>query len=100
MSQRLKSLLLLVCDLIIMVGALNITLFIFKKGIYVPSFWEYHIDAFSWIFPVWVILFYVEGLYSLKTSKNTGLAISLLRPIFIGTIFSFVYFYLFMSEIA
>jgi exopolysaccharide biosynthesis polyprenyl glycosylphosphotransferase len=100
MSQRLKSILLFLLDGIILFMSLNLTLFIFKKGVYVPEFWQYHIEAFIILFPVWFIVFYIEGLYSLKTFKNSGLAVSLIRSLALNLLISLIYFYLFMDEVA
>lgn len=95
MSQQVKQMLLFIGDLLILFVSLFITTLVYKQGYYHHEFFIRHVEAFSFIFPVWFVTYYIEGIYSLRTFNKDGLIISLVRAQGLNTIISFIFFYLF-----
>lgn len=100
MSNRAKTLLLIVVELLILFVAMAITVFMRKKGMPTETYLLRHFDLFIYVFPIWNIFFFVEGLYSLRTYNPAGLPVSLIRAIFLSTITSFIFFYFLPSTLA
>lgn len=94
MTQRIKVFALVLIDLIILYGSLLITIILYKGG-YSDVFVYRHIVPFSILFPFWLIMYFIEGLYSLRTFDPEGLTISLVRGQIINTVIAFIFFYLF-----
>ena len=93
MSIRAKTLLLILMEAIFLFTALVITLAI-KSPIHFDLIYLLkHLELFVFIFPIWQIFFFIEGLYNLKTLNPAGLTISLLRALFLATTFSIIFFY-------
>lgn len=89
MSNRAKTLLLLLVDGFILF--LTLTLVIsFRHGNL-----KEHYDLFSFIFPFWILMYFIEGLYTLRTYNPANLPISILRGTFLSILISFVIIYLF-----
>jgi hypothetical protein len=61
-----------------------ITVFMRKKGMPTETYLLRHFDLFIYVFPIWIIFFFVEGLYSLRTYNPAGLPVSLIRAIFLS----------------
>ena len=59
-----------------------------------PFFYR-HLLPFSIIFPIWLIIYFIEGMYSLRTFKQTGMLVSLVRSMVFNSLISFIFFYLF-----
>ncbi|MBI5147919.1 MAG: sugar transferase [Parcubacteria group bacterium] len=73
--NKLKMTALLAGDLAVLYGALLATLFLrYGAGFYGEPL-ALHLEPFSAVFAVWIFVFYVAGLYDLKTLKN-GLGFS------------------------
>ena len=73
--NKLKMVALVAGDLAVLYGALLLTLFLrYGDGFYGEPL-ALHFEPFSAIFAVWIFVFYVAGLYDLKTLKN-GLGFS------------------------
>lgn len=91
---RLRQILILFGDIILLYLSLLITLFL-RYGTY---FWEEltsrHLEPFSFIFFVWLVVFYIAGLYELRTLKN-GLNFrkTLLLAIAISALLTIIFFY-------
>lgn len=83
MSNRAKTFLLLLVDLMILISSLMIVVFLRRKGFNTPTY-GLHLKLFSFLFPAWILMYFIEGLYTLKTYNPANLPISLIR----GTIFS------------
>lgn len=90
MSNRAKTLLLLLVDIAIIITSLTLTLLIRKPEKFNPKFLMEHIELFAWVYPFWLLMFFIEGLYSLTTFKfrSSSLAASLLRASVITIIIS------------
>lgn len=92
--QRTKAFILIFFDLILLYLSLFITTFIYKVEVDF-TFYAKHIYPFSLIFPLWLLMYFIEGLYSLRTFNPDGLVISCIRSQIINSIFAFLFFYLF-----
>lgn len=83
MSNRGKSLLLLLIDLIILFFSLTLVI-ILRKHNFNEAYLIKHYYLFSILFPFWILMYFIEGMYTLKIYNPANLPISILR----GTIFS------------
>lgn len=90
MSNRSKTFLLFIIDILIIIFSLSIALLISKLENFNLSYLFEHIFLFAWVYPFWVLMFFIEGLYSLTTFKlqTSSLAASLLRSTVITIIIS------------
>src|SRR5690606_11577577 len=52
-----------------------------------------HYQLFSYVFPFWILIYYIEGLYTLRTYNPANLPISILRGTFLSVIVSVVLIY-------
>ncbi len=71
-TRYIKQALLLTGDIIILYFSLAVTLLI-RYGVYTPRelrIYQAHLFSFSAIFAAWIFIFYVAGLYDLRTLKN------------------------------
>ncbi len=99
MSNRSKTLLLLLVDMILLVISLTIVIYLRKQG-QPSSFYIYrHYKLFSFIFPFWILNYFIEGLYTLKTYNPANLNISLLRSTVFSVLISVVVIYLSNYEV-
>ncbi|MDD5431141.1 MAG: sugar transferase [Candidatus Pacebacteria bacterium] len=67
---RIKQYILFFGDIIILYAALAITLWFRYGDLAYNQFFGYHLQPFTFIFIIWVIIFYIAGLYDLKSLKN------------------------------
>ncbi len=92
MITRIKQLTVLVGDIVLLYGALFLTLLIRYQSI---QHVDAHLIPFSCIFIVWIILLYAFGFYEIKNLKNTiEFGVLFLLAIGIGMISAIVLFYL------
>ncbi len=82
MSNRSKAILLILIDLVILCLSLTVVVGL-RLG---PSALPKHYDLFSYLFPLWILLYFIEGMYTLKTFNPEGTAVSLLRGTFLAVI--------------
>ncbi|MDO8584818.1 MAG: exopolysaccharide biosynthesis polyprenyl glycosylphosphotransferase [bacterium] len=71
-TRYIKQALLLTGDIIILYFSLAVTLLL-RYGAYTPRelrIYQAHLFSFSAIFALWIFIFYVAGLYDLRTLKN------------------------------
>lgn len=88
-----KSKALIILDLIFYTLSLIIALYLrfddnFEKSLLL------HIIDFSIVIFCWMILNYIEGLYSLRSMSKDGLIVSIIRSQLVNVVFGFGYFYL------
>jgi exopolysaccharide biosynthesis polyprenyl glycosylphosphotransferase len=98
MSNRGKTILLLVVDTLILFLALSLVAFSRKDGIDADVFLKQHYSLFSFIFPVWILIYFIEGLYTLTTYNPANLSISILRSTFLSVLISLLLFYVIPNE--
>lgn len=94
MSNRAKALLLLIIDSLILLLSLTVIVYLRRKGYPSDYYLESHYQLFAWIFPFWILMYFIEGLYTLKTYNPANLSISLLRGTIFAVIISIVLIYL------
>lgn len=94
MSNRSKTLILLLTDLLILFGSMAAVVSL-RIGIdAIPS----HIALFKYLFPLWILMFFIEGMYGLRTFDPGSLPISVLRGTFLSVIASMSITYLIPSS--
>lgn len=92
MSNRAKSLLLLLIDVLILLFSLSIVVLL-RYRMNTNEYLVRHLYLFSFIFPLWILMYFIEGMYSLKTYNPANLSISLLRGTVLANILSVVLIY-------
>ena len=92
MSNRAKTLLLLIIDTLLLYLALTVVILVRNQDL------TEHYRLFSAIFPFWILLYFIEGLYSLKTYNPATLPLSTLRSTVLSMIVSVIFIYLFPLE--
>jgi len=68
--SKLKQLILLTGDIVVLYTALIITLWIRYGNLFYSKLIETHLEPFTIIFIFWLLVFYIAGLYDLKFLKN------------------------------
>lgn len=82
MSNRAKALLLILVDLLILNLALSATVCL-RLG---PDFLPKHLELFTYLFPFWLLMYFIEGMYTLRTFNPATTPISLLRGTFLALV--------------
>ena len=92
--MRIRKLILLIGDVIILYASLAIALTIRYQGFDLNTF-KLHLLPFSIIYLIWLIIFYIHNLYDLDIAKNNvEFSSALIRALLIGGLISVVFFYL------
>lgn len=68
--SRLKQVISVLGDVAMLYLALILTLYIRYGNFFYAQLIDYHLEPFTVIFIIWIIIFYIAGLYDLKTLKN------------------------------
>lgn len=94
MSNRAKTILLLLVDALLLFLVMGVVIVIRKNGN--PSFvyLEKHIGLFLILFPIWILMYFIEGLYTLKTYNPANLPISVIRGTLLSLVVSILVIYL------
>jgi exopolysaccharide biosynthesis polyprenyl glycosylphosphotransferase len=94
MSNRAKTLLLLLVDALILM--LSLTIIVYSRRLGHPSdiYLAKHYNLFTLVFPFWILMYFIEGLYTLKTYNPANLPISLLRSTILSVLISIVIIYI------
>lgn len=100
MSNRAKTLLLLLVDTILLFLALTLVIQVRKTGAAHSDYLLTHYHLFSYLFPLWLLMYFIEGLYTLKTYNPAILPISLIRGTLFSIILSILGIYLIPKELA
>lgn len=91
---RIKKILLLGVDLFLLYLSLYLALLLRYQRLPETAVWESHLLPFSLLFAVWLLIFYVNGLYEVAASKNDiEFYNKLLRNLIINFAFAAAYFY-------
>ncbi|MEK7500047.1 MAG: exopolysaccharide biosynthesis polyprenyl glycosylphosphotransferase [Patescibacteria group bacterium] len=95
MSNKIRVLLLFVGDIIALYLGLFVTLFLRYGSEFYSNFTEKHFLPFTIVFALWIIIFYITGLYDLRHSRNTLEFIQLLGTVLlVSAIAAILLFYL------
>jgi exopolysaccharide biosynthesis polyprenyl glycosylphosphotransferase len=89
MSNRAKTLLLLLVDSLLFFLALTIIVILREEDL------DEHYRLFGAIFPIWLTMYFIEGLYTLRTYNPANLPISVIRSTVLSLAISFIFIYLF-----
>ena len=92
--MRIKKLILLIGDVVILYASLIIALTIRYQGFNLDIF-KVHLLPFSIIYIVWLIVFYMHDLYDLDIAKNNvEFSSAIIRALIVGGLISVAFFYL------
>lgn len=69
---QLKQLILLGVDLIILYASLFFTLLLRYQSEFTYEKWQLHFTPFTIIYILWIVIFYINGLYDITRAKNTS----------------------------
>jgi exopolysaccharide biosynthesis polyprenyl glycosylphosphotransferase len=94
MSNRAKTLLLLLVDLSILLLSLTVVVYARRGGNPSELYLIRHYELFSYIFPFWLLMYFIEGIYTLKTYNPANLPISLMRGTALSILVSIILIYL------
>lgn len=92
---KTKKIILLAGDLAILYVSLAILVFLRYGGDNFMHAWERHLSPFSLLFLVWILSFYIFGLYRYKIDKKIGVAKEVLASVALGTLLSITVLYFF-----
>lgn len=94
MNNRLRKLVLLQGDIILLYFSLFLTLTIRYQELPSLDNWKIHVYHFSLIFVVWLVIFYISGLYNLHTAVNNGKFTAMaFRALAVAAFTAVAYFY-------
>lgn len=99
MSNRAKIILLLLIDLLILFASLGAVL-VLRRYYLDSNFLLKHVQLFSYLFPFWILMYFIEGMYTLRVYNPANLPISILRGTFLSTVVSFIVIYLLPQNLA
>lgn len=95
MKVNLKKFILIFGDIIVLYFSLYLTLLIRYRQTPEAELWQNHLLPFSVIFVVWIIIFYIAGLYNLHLAVNNASFFRLTaRSLGIAGLLSLAFFYL------
>ncbi len=93
-NHRIKKIILFLGDIILLYGALFLTLYIRQYFVTDRILVERHVIPFTIIFAFWLLFFGAFGLYDLRLMKNSKIFLyRLLRSIVTGLIFTTLFLY-------
>jgi exopolysaccharide biosynthesis polyprenyl glycosylphosphotransferase len=93
MNSKTRSGILILGDYVLFHFAMILTV-VFLRPSVDPRYLDHHLSVFPYIFALWLVVNYIEGLYSLSTTMLNSLALSMSRSIVLSVLGSFVIFYL------
>ncbi len=68
--SRTKQIILILGDILTLYASLLLTLWIRYDNRFYSEFFNSHAEPFTIVFALWIIVFYIAGLYELRTLKN------------------------------
>jgi exopolysaccharide biosynthesis polyprenyl glycosylphosphotransferase len=96
--SKIKQLTLLLGDIVILYVSLIITLALRYGNLFYFQLFAWHIEPFTIVFAVWLAIFYIAGLYDLKSLKNDLVFVKTFGyAIFSGAAVAILFFYLIPS---
>jgi len=95
MSQRFKKILLLGGDIAVLYVSLWLTLLIRYQALPESERWLQHFWPFTIVYFIWLVVFYINGLYSITTTRNdfkffTSLFQAMLANASLGAVFFYL----------
>lgn len=93
--NRLEAVILFVGDVVILYLSLWVTLFLRNVGVPAPEEWSRHLSAFAILFAVWLLVFFIAGLYEKHTTIfQKRLPSVILNAQIVNSILAILFFYL------
>lgn len=99
MSNRAKTILLILIDTLLLILSLTTVVALRNMGAPPLAYLLVHYKLFSYVFPFWILMYFIEGLYTLKTYNPAKLPVSLLRSTTISFIISIIVIYLYPGKL-
>lgn len=94
-NTRLKQFILLAGDILILYGSLYLALTARYLGWVAPATWNAHLAPFSAVFLIWILVFYISGLYDLHSAiNNPQFYRRSVNSLAVSAIISLAFFYL------
>ncbi len=95
MAKKLKKLILILGDILVLYASLYFALLLRYKESFNYELWQMHLAPFTFIYLIWIFVFYLAGLYDPKVTKNNFKFYSILsKAVVISVLISAVVFYL------
>jgi len=95
MSNKIKKVILLIGDIIVLYLSLYLTLLIRYFEQPGATIWQNHLLPFSTVFIAWLLIFYIADLYNLNLAVNNSRFFGLtVRSVFIAGLLSAAFFYI------
>ncbi len=99
--QKIKYVILFLGDIVILYFSLWLTLLIRYQQAVTPERWRQHFLPFTIIFAVWLLIFYISGLYSLQIARNNlTFYTTLLKSLAWSAAIAITFFYIIKPGIA
>lgn len=92
-SNRFQKIILLIGDVAIFYGALFLTLIIRYGALPSEKLWEGHKWPFFFVSIVWLMIYYIAGLYDVEKSANSAKITQIIRTMLAGTGIAVAMFY-------
>jgi len=93
-TLRIKKLFIVIGDVVILYAALLLTLLLRYGGNFTEALISRHLVPFSIIFLVWLIIFYIAGLYDLQRLRNNlNFLKTLALALFVNAVLAALFFY-------
>lgn len=101
-TVKFKQLILIIGDVLLLYAALALTLIVrYDHPFLNPLFINQHIEPFTYLFIIWLLVFYIVGLYEIRHLKNNVDFIKKLGgAVITNALISITAFYIFPQEIA
>ncbi len=94
----MKKIILLITDICLLYASLAITLSL-RYGAVNQELWWRHFKVFTFIFAVWIIVFYINGLYEMRKFRNDYRFYGqLIQNLLINAVLAFGFFYLILGR--
>lgn len=98
--NRFKKVILVGGDILVLYGALYLTLLVRYAHLPTAAIWNLHFRPFSLLFLVWLVIFYINGLYDISASKNDiEFYNKIFRNLLINIAITAAYFYLLTNKL-
>lgn len=100
-ALKVRHLILLIGDIVVLYFSLWLALILRYQGIDMAERWEQHFLPFTFLFIIWLIIFYIAGLYSLSLARNNlNFYATLLKALIWCAALAMAFFYLIKPGIA
>lgn len=99
MSNRQKSLLFFILDMLILFGCMTCIFYLRPAGKISLKYLYQHYQLYLYVFPFWALVYFIEGIYTLKTYNPADLPISIIRGTILSVMISIAVLYVLPFEL-